>query len=263
MNLEKLCLSVCEITNHVGVFIKEQSSKIKQEAVEEKSLNSLVTYVDKTAEMQLVKELQQLIPDSGFITEENTISLKGKVYNWIIDPLDGTTNYIHGVPCYCISIGLLRDDKLIMGVINELNLKETFYAWENSKAYLNGKEIRVSSTTELKHSLLATGFPYYDYNKLDKYMELLKDFMKNSRGVRRLGSAATDLAYVACGRFDGFYEYGLNPWDIAAGAFIIQQAGGVVKDFKGGDNYLFGTDIMVSNTGIYNEFSSKIKKYFN
>ena len=263
MNLEKMCLSVCEITNHVGGFIKEQSGKIKQEAVEEKSLNSLVTYVDKTAEMQLVKELQQLIPGSGFITEENTISLKGKIYNWIIDPLDGTTNYIHGIPCYCISIGLLRNDELIMGVINELNLNEVFYAWENSKAYLNGKEICVSSTTQLKHSLLATGFPYYDYNKLDQYLELLKYFIKNSRGVRRLGSAATDLAYVACGRFDGFYEYGLNPWDVAAGAFIIQQAGGIVKDFKGGNNYLFGTDIMVSNVGIYNEFSSSIKKYFN
>ncbi|HET6243401.1 MAG: inositol monophosphatase [Bacteroidetes bacterium] len=263
MNLEELCYKVCEITESVGLFIKEQGGKINEESVEEKSLNSLVTYVDKTAEMQLVKALGKLIPESGFITEEKTISKKGDVYNWIIDPLDGTTNFIHGIPCYCISIALMRNDTLILGVINELNQREKFYAWEGSKAYLNGKEIKISSTTELKNSLLATGFPYYDYNKMDQYIELLKVFMRETRGVRRLGSAATDLAYVACGRFDGFYEYGLNSWDVAAGAFIIQQAGGIIKDFKGGKNYVFGEDIMACSPGIYEEFIKKIKHHFN
>ncbi|MDQ3191901.1 MAG: inositol monophosphatase [Bacteroidota bacterium] len=263
MDLQAICFKVCEITDSVGVFIQEQSLKINQDVVEEKSQNSLVTYVDKTAEKQLVQALEQLIPESGFITEEETVSKKGDIYNWIIDPLDGTTNYIHGVPCYCISIGLMRNDTLILGVINELNLKEKFYAWENSKAYLNGKEIKVSSNNQLKDALLATGFPYYDYNKMDEFMELLKVFMKETRGVRRLGSAATDLAYVACGRFDGFYEYGLNPWDVAAGAFIIQQAGGIVKDFKGENNYLFGDDIMACSPGIYNEFIKRIKSHFN
>jgi myo-inositol-1(or 4)-monophosphatase len=263
INLEHICLEVCNLTNRVGQYLQEQRSQISAEVVEEKSLNSLVTYVDKNAEKQLVEALGKLIPESGFITEEETISKKGENYNWIIDPLDGTTNYIHGLPCYCISIGLIRDGKLIMGVINNPNMKEVFYAWEDSKAFLNNKEIRVSATTELKNSLLATGFPYYDYQKMDEYMELLKDFMKNTRGVRRFGSAAIDLAYVACGRFDGFYEYGLNPWDVAAGAFIIQQAGGKVSGFNGGDDYLFGSDIMVSNSAIYEEFKGKIQYYFS
>jgi myo-inositol-1(or 4)-monophosphatase len=263
VNLEDICIKVCQLTDIVGDYLQEQSKKISADQVEEKSLNSLVTYVDKTAEQQLVKGLEKLIPESGFITEEETISKKGEKYNWIIDPLDGTTNFIHGLPCYCISIGLIRDGKLVLGVINNPNLKEVFYAWEGSKAYLNSKEIKVSGTSELKNSLLATGFPYYDYNKMDQYLELLKDFMKSTRGVRRLGSAAIDLAYVACGRFDGFYEYGLNPWDVAAGAFIIQQAGGRVTDFKGGDDYLFGKDIMVSTPGVYDEFKAKIDEFFN
>ncbi len=263
MDLQAICLKVCEITGDVGLFIQEQSPKINQDVVEEKSQNSLVTYVDKTAEKKLVQALELLIPESGFITEEDTVSKKGDVYNWIIDPLDGTTNYIHGIPCYCISIGLMRNKTLILGVINELNQGEIFYAWENSKAFLNAKEIKVSSNDRLNNALLATGFPYYDYNKMDEYVELLKVFMKDTRGVRRLGSAAADLAYVACGRFDGFYEYGLNPWDVAAGAFIIQQAGGIVKDFNGGENYLFGDNIMASSPGIYNEFIERIKIHFN
>jgi myo-inositol-1(or 4)-monophosphatase len=263
MNLEEICKEVCAITNRVGDYLQEQRNLITQEIVEEKSLNSLVTYVDKTAEQQLVEGLAKLIPGCGFITEEETIQKKGEEYNWIIDPLDGTTNFIHGIPCYCISIGLLRGDELVLGVINEPNLKEVFYAWEGSKAYLNGREIKVSQTDALKNSLLATGFPYYDYNKMGEYMELLKDFMKSTRGVRRLGSAAIDLAYVACGRFDGFYEYGLNPWDVAAGAFIIQQAGGRVSDFKGGNDYLFGDDIMVSTPKVYDEFLEKINYFFN
>jgi myo-inositol-1(or 4)-monophosphatase len=262
MDLEAICKDVCNLTDEVGKFIQDQRFKITHDIVEEKSLNSLVTYVDKTAEKQLVEGLSKLIPESGFITEEETIQKKGETWNWIIDPLDGTTNFIHGLPCYCISIGLLRNNKLVLGVINELNLKETFYAWENSKAYLNGKEIKVSKTALLKDSLLATGFPYYDYGKMDEYMELFKDLMQTSRGLRRLGSAAVDLAYVACGRFEGFYEYGLNPWDVAAGAFIIQQAGGKVTDFKGGDDYLFGEDIMVCTPEIHDELLNKIKSYF-
>jgi myo-inositol-1(or 4)-monophosphatase len=263
MNFESICLEVLRVAREAGNFIQENQSKINEEAVEEKSLNSLVTYVDKNSEMLIVKELEKLIPACGFITEEETIQKKGEVYNWIIDPLDGTTNFIHGIPCYCVSIGLTRNNQLVLGVIHDPNLNETFYAYDGGKAYMNGREIKVSKKETLKDSLLATGFPYYDYGKMPQYIELFKDFMQSSRGLRRLGSAAMDLAYVACGRFDGFYEYGLNPWDVAAGAYIIKQAGGSVTDFNGGDNYLFGEDIMVSNSLIHQEFLNKIQHHFS
>lgn len=259
MNLEDLCHQVISISNEVAQFI--QREKIKVADVEIKSKNSLVTYVDKTAEKQLVIELGALLPEAGFIAEEGTSDKVGDTYNWIIDPLDGTTNFIHGLPIYCISIALKRKDEIVLGVIFEVHNSECFYAWEGSSAFLNGKKIAVSGAQKLEDSLLATGFPYYNYEKLNEYMDLLKDFMRSTRGIRRLGSAAIDLANVACGRMDGFYEYSLNPWDVAAGAFIVQRAGGKVSDFNGEDNYIFGREIIASNESIFDEFLKKVKTY--
>lgn len=261
MNLEEITRGVCAITKEVGAFIKSEKGKLKSGSVEVKGLNDFVTHVDKTSEKRIIEGLSKLIPESGFIAEENTSDKKGAHYNWIIDPLDGTTNFIHSVPCFCISIALMRDDKLVAGVVHELNLDECFYAWENSPAYMNGTQISVSGISKLKDSLLATGFPYYDYSRLDDYMELFKHFMKSTHGVRRLGSAAADLAYVACGRFEGFYEYCLKPWDVAAGAFIVQQAGGKVSDFKGGNNFLFGQEIVCGNTQMFDELLDAVKLY--
>lgn len=260
MDLEKICEEVNLLSKKVGAFIKAQ--KISLNDIEIKAKNSLVTYVDKTAEKMIVQRLAELIPESGFITEEETITKTGEKYNWIIDPLDGTTNFIHSVPCFCVSIGLKRDEELILGVIYEINLDELFYAWEGSKAYLNGKEIKVSPTLTIENALVATGFPYYDYEKQNEYMLLFQDLMKSSRGLRRLGSAAVDLAYVACGRYDAFYEYSLNSWDVAAGAFIVRQAGGVVSDFSGTDNFLFGKELIACNKEIYDEFLKKVALYF-
>jgi len=262
LDLKKLCAAVCEVAKQTGAFIKGERQKFSVDRIETKSKNDFVSYVDKTSEVQIIKALSELLPDSGFIAEEGTSSKKGDVYNWIIDPLDGTTNFIHGIPCYAISIGLMRNDELVMGVIYEINLDECFYAWEGSKAYLNDKEISVSKTAVVADSLLATGFPYYDYSRMDEYMELFRYFMQHTHGLRRLGSAATDLAYVACGRFDGFYEYCLQPWDVAAGAFIVKQAGGKVTDFKGENNYIFGREIVAGNNNFFNEFLSVIKTHF-
>jgi len=263
MNLELITKQVVNLTRGVGHFIKQEVTNLNKQDIEEKGVHNLVTYVDKQSEKQLVKELNVILPEAGFIAEEDASLERAERLNWVIDPLDGTTNFIHQIPLYAISIALLDGDEVIMGVIFEINLKECFYAWKNSPAYLNGKVIKVSNTAKLDDSLLATGFPYYDYSMLNPYLDLFKDLMQSTRGVRRLGSAAVDLAYVACGRFELFYEYGLQSWDVAAGALIVQQAGGMVTDFKGGDNYIFGQQLVASNTLTHNEFTLKINKYFN
>jgi myo-inositol-1(or 4)-monophosphatase len=261
-NLEEITKDVIEIAKQTGQFIRNELHKIKTEQVESKGTHDFVTYVDKTAEKQIVEGLVKLLPNAGFITEENTVVTQQKEYMWIIDPLDGTTNFIHGIPCFSISIALMRGRDVVMGVIYEVNLNECFYAWEGSIAYLNGEEIRVSQTSALKDSLLATGFPYHDYSKLEKYLELFTWCLHNTHGVRRLGSAAADLAYVACGRFDAFFEYGLNAWDVAAGVFIVQQAGGKVTDFKGENNYIFGGELIAGNTKMFDEFLLKTMDSF-
>ncbi len=262
IDIQTLCKEVCVLSKEVGVFIRSERNKFTSEKIEVKGKNDFVSYVDKTSEKRIIDKLAILLPEAGFIAEEGTSSKKGDIYNWIIDPLDGTTNFIHGIPSFAISIALMRNEKLVLGVIYEINLDECFYAWEGSKSYLNGKEINVSNTSKVSDALLATGFPYYDYSRLDEYMELFKYFMRNTRGLRRLGSAATDLAYVACGRFDGFYEYCLQPWDVAAGSFIVQQAGGKVTDFKGEGNYLFNREIVAGNNLFFDEFLDNIKTHF-
>lgn len=263
MNLELLTKQVTNITRGVGGFLKNEIKKINPADIETKGLNNFVTYVDKKAEERIVSELGRLLPEAGFIAEENADLQKNAIYNWIIDPLDGTTNFIHNVPLFSISIALVKNDELLLGVVYEVNLQECFYAWKNGGAFLNGHKISVSSCEHLKDSLLATGFPYHDYNRLDAYIELFTELMKSTHGIRRLGSAAVDLAYTACGRFDGFYEYGLNSWDVAAGALIVKEAGGVVTDFAGGENYIYGSEMMASAPLFNKEFLKIIKRHFH
>jgi myo-inositol-1(or 4)-monophosphatase len=262
MNAAKICEQVCELSKQVGVFIDTEAKTFSYDKVEEKSLNQLVSYVDKTAEQKLVAGLSTIFPEAGFITEEQTIATEEKEYMWVIDPLDGTTNFIHQIPVYSISIGLLRNNKPVMGIVYEINRNELFYAWEGSKAYLNGKEITVKQNTELSKSLLATGFPYYDFEGMTGYLNTLQYFMRHTQGMRRMGSAAVDLAYVACGRFDGYFEYGLSPWDVAGGLFIVQQAGGKVTDFKGGDDCIFGRSIVAASEALFPSFYEIIGKEF-
>lgn len=262
-SLEDICKQTCELSKQAGEFIRQQRKIFSIASIEHKGFNDLVSYVDKTAEEMIVSGLEKILPGSGFITEENTKSITGKEFQWIIDPLDGTTNFVHGVPCFCVSIALMQNDTLVMGVIYEINLDECFYAWQDSPAYLNGTEIHVSSVDELKNSLLATGFPYTNFERMKEYMEVFDFCMRNTHGLRRLGSAAMDMAYVAAGRFEGFYEYGLNAWDVAAGAFIIQRAGGKVSDFKGGENYIFGKEIISTNEKVFSAFIKVVKEKFN
>ncbi|MFW5803722.1 MAG: inositol monophosphatase family protein [bacterium] len=256
-----LCEHTCRIARKASDFIKGELENIKQENIETKGKNDFVTYVDKGSEEIIVQGLKDLLPSAGFITEEETIVKKGEQFNWIIDPLDGTTNFLHGLPPYSISIALMENKHCVLGVIHEVTLNETFYAWKDSKAYLNEKEIKVSNMKKLENSLIATGFPYYNFDRLESFMDSLEFFMNYYHGVRRLGSAAADLAYVACGRFESFYEYNLKPYDVAAGAFIVERAGGKVTDFKGGDDYLFGKEIVAANDLVFDEFLQAIQKY--
>jgi myo-inositol-1(or 4)-monophosphatase len=202
--------------------------------------------------------LTEIIPGAGFIAEEGTDSEGTNEYKWIIDPLDGTTNFLHGLPIFAISIGLTRKEQTILGVVYEVSHKECFHAVEGGKAYCNEKEIHVSRVQSLNESLLATGFPYYHTEKKENYLEIIRIFLEQTHGIRRLGSAAIDLAYVACGRMEGFFEYNLKPWDVAGGAFILQQAGGKVTDFSGGNNFLFGGELCAAG-GVHEEMLKVIQ----
>ncbi|WP_316839958.1 inositol monophosphatase family protein [Pedobacter gandavensis] len=262
MNYELLCSKVVAIARLTGNFIRKESMNFDASAVEIKGLNDLVSYVDKTAEKQLVRNLVKLIPEAGFITEEETINTTGKVFNWIIDPLDGTTNFIHGLPTYAISIALYEEGQPVIGVVYEINRGEMFATYKGGAAYLNNKEIRVSKRTSLAETLIATGFPYYQFDKQEAYMQLLSEMMRSCHGLRRIGSAATDLAYVACGRFDGFFEYNLNSWDVAAGAYLVQQAGGNILNFSGGTEFIEQREILATNAAIDAEMLAIMAKHF-
>jgi myo-inositol-1(or 4)-monophosphatase len=263
MYYRKICEYTREIAAKVGEYIMQKQGDFLQESIKTKGKQNFVTEVDKESEQRLAKGLGKIIPDSGFIAEEGTIKKKGKKYNWIIDPLDGTTNYIHNAPPVAISIALMEDSELVVGVILELSLNECFYTFKDSPSYLNGEEIKVSSVDLVKNSLIATGFPYHNFSRLKPFMDTLSYFFNNSHGVRRMGSAATDLAYVACGRYDAFYEYNLNPWDVAAGCLIIKQAGGKIADFKGGNDFLFGKEIVATNSKIFEEFLRIVGNFMN
>ncbi len=262
MDLEIITKQIVKLSREVGDFIRQESNKFQVSDIKSKGVHNLVTYVDKESEKIIVSQLKTILPEAGFIAEEDQSLEMADTYNWVIDPLDGTTNYIHGLPPYSVSIALIEEGKPIIGVVFEVNLDECFYAWKNGGAYLNGGKIHVSETKKLADSLLATGFPYYDYSLLPKYMTLLSDLMQSTRGIRRLGSAAVDLAYIACGRFDLFYEYGLNAWDVAAGICIVEQAGGNVTDFNFGNNHVFGGELVASNKYTHNEFITKLNAHF-
>ncbi len=262
MALQNIVNQVIEVAKQAGDFIRQERKSFDPDKIEYKGLNDMVSYVDKNAERIIVEGLRKVLPEAGFITEEKTTTTVGERYNWIIDPLDGTTNFIHGVPAFSVSIALKEYDELVLGVVYEINQDECFSACKDEPAYLNGKEIRVSKNNTVATSLIATGFPYYDFTKQAAYIELFTELMKTSHGLRRIGSAAVDLAYTACGRFDSFYEYNLNAWDVAAGIVIVKQAGGDILNFKGGSEVLEARELLATNGKITGEMLTAIQKYF-
>ena len=262
---ENISLRLNELVEEVAEFIAIQNAQFDRKNIEHKGFNDLVSFVDKEAENRLIIRLKEIFPEAGFVTEEdkNNHLKTEKKYHWVIDPLDGTTNFVHQLPIFSISVALLEHNLPVVGAVYEVNRKECFSAWKGGGAYLNGKRIAVSPSKLLSESLLATGFPYYDFEKMPQYLEILKDFMQKTHGLRRLGSAAVDLAYVACGRFEGFFEYNLNAWDVAAGVLLVQEAGGKTATFNGNTTFdgktdcIFGREIIAAGA-IFEQMQSVI-----
>lgn len=264
MDLESICKSVTSLTSEVGKFIQQEALKFDIDASAElKGSNELVSYVDKEAEKMLVTTLSKLLPEAGFITEEGTIEKNNPDLCWIIDPLDGTTNFMHQLPLYAISIALKFKDQIVIGVVHELNRNECFYAWQGGGAFMNDKKIKISTAKKVSEALVVTGFPYSMDTRADKYMNIVRDFQLTTHGVRRLGSAATDMAYVACGRLDGYFEFNVKIWDIAGGVCILKEAGGKTTDFKGFSNIhqIQGIEVVAAGL-IHEEMLDMVKKHW-
>lgn len=256
-------MRVCEISRRAGKYIERESVNFNIDDAKQKGIHDFVSYVDLKTEEQLVDELGKLLPEAGFLTEEGTSSKDSEEYLWIIDPLDGTTNFMHGLSPYSISIALSKENDILLGVILNPANNEIFYAFRDGGAWLNGERIMVSQSHDLSSSLIATGFPTSNYSRLAGLMQCIEYLIRNTHGVRRMGSAAIDLAYVACGRIDGFFEYGLNKWDVAAGIIIVREAGGEISSFSGDKSDINGSEVLASNQNIHDELISRVSVFMN
>ena len=244
-------------------LIRKLSNNHRDLGVRYKGRNDIVTEADVEAEKVIIQTIREAFPDDQFLAEEtegdNELTDQR---TWIIDPIDGTTNFAHGFPVFCVSIALYENQQAVVGVILEVNSREEFYAEKGKGAFMNGEPIRVSPDNNPSSSLITTGFPYRNMELLEDYIELLKGLLQRVQGMRRPGSAAYDLCCVASGRCEGFYEYGLAPWDVAAGSLIVREAGGKVTDWLGQDNWLFGRRLIAGNKGVHAFLQKEIKDHF-
>jgi myo-inositol-1(or 4)-monophosphatase len=256
-SIETLSNEVCRIAIDTGKYLKEEQAKLTLEDIEFKGPRNYVTYIDKEAERQLVGALENLLPEAGFLTEEATIEYEQKENTWIIDPLDGTTNYIHGDNPFAVSIALMRKGKIVLGIVYDPVANELYSAIGPGKAYLNGHPIHASSHAQLQNGYIGFGIPYNLTAEGEKILaNALAQFRKCSFRIK--GSAAVEICYVACGRSDAYFHSGLSPWDVAAGTFILECAGGKCTDFSGGKNYLFGKELVAGNGKINQEIRNNI-----
>lgn len=246
-----------------GTIISRASQDLNTLTVRSKQYNDFVSEVDQSAEQAIIDTLREAYPDHGFLGEESGEDKAGAEHVWIIDPLDGTTNFLHGFPQYCVSIALMSRGVLSHGVIYDPTRNDLFTASRGSGAFLNDKRIRVSHRTRLQESLIATGFPFRDFSMLDTYLGMFKDMVLHTSGIRRPGSAALDLAYVAAGWCDGFWEMGLSKWDIAAGALLVQEAGGLVGDFEGNESWINTGNIVAANPKVFAQILQTLAPHLN
>lgn len=246
---------------NAGQIIMRHLDRLERLTVETKGLKDYVSEVDRMAEEEIIRVLHTAYPNHGFIAEETGLHA-GDEYVWVIDPLDGTTNFLHGFPHFGVSIALKHKDRLEQAVVFDPARNELFTASRGSGAQLNDRRIRVSRVTDLEYAILGAGFPSRAHKHIDAWMNTLKEFMLATSGIRRPGSASLDLVYVACGRYEGFWEMGLKSWDMAAGVLIVQEAGGIVSDFAGGQDYLENGNILAGNPKIHGEMLRRIQPRF-
>ena len=246
MNLNKINTNALEVVKVAAEFIKLHRDKVNSDQVSEKGTNSLVSFVDQQSEEILIKGLSAILPDAGFITEEEMVEQSSKALTWIIDPLDGTTNFLHSVPYFSVSVALYDGKDMLLGIVHEVISNEVFNAIKGGGAFLNQTPISVTDRASFHDVLIGTGFPYKTEHICAAHFTALQQILTSTRGIRRIGSAALDLCYVACGRFGAFYEHRLNSYDIAAGALIVKEAGGLVSDYTGEENWLFEGEILAT-----------------
>ena len=249
-----------EAAQEAGKIIKERIGTITDNEITQKSISDYVTEVDVLSEKTIIIRIKNHFPEHQIMAEESSNDYKKAEYLWIIDPLDGTTNFIHGFPVFAISIALMKKGEIVLGVVYDPLKNELFYAEQGSGAFLNGKRIHVSSIKEPAFSLIATGFPFRNKQFIPSYIKIFQSLLYSVSDLRRAGAAAIDLAYVACGRVDGFFEFALSPWDIAAGTVLIKEAGGIVSDFEGGQTYLKTGHIVAGNPVIHPFLIKKINE---
>lgn len=243
-----------------GKVITQNMDRFDPLSIEKKQRNDFVTEIDRKAEAEIVSTLRRSYPDHAFLCEESgLIGNETAEYRWIIDPLDGTTNFIHGMPHFSVSIALTQNNRLFQAVVYDPMRQELFTAGKGEGAFLDGKRLRVSSTPLMENALLCTGFPYRDGQDLDFYQRTSRHFTEKAGGIRRLGSAALDLAYVAAGRADGCWLTGLQSWDVAAGGLIVREAGGLLNDFDGGDDWLSKGEVVAASPKIHHQMLEIMK----
>lgn len=260
MDLAALTEKVRELAVETGAFIREERKKFNRTSVEKKHAHDYVSYVDKESERRIVSRLKDLLPEAGFIAEEGSGSLNDETYCWLVDPLDGTTNFIHDNAPYCVSIALRNREEYLIGVVYEICRNECFWTYKGAPSFLNGNEIHVSSVADPDDAFLALGSPYNVYDYKPTAVKLVDRCYGQVAGLRLLGAAAAEMCYVAAGRFEARIEAYLGPWDIAAGSLIVQNAGGKVTDFKGGDTYVSGHQVLASNGKIHDYLLEIIDK---
>ncbi|MDD3267429.1 MAG: inositol monophosphatase family protein [Burkholderiales bacterium] len=246
---------------NAGTIIQQESRNLERIKVATKGHNDFVSEVDHKAEQEIIRTISKAFPEHNILGEETGLIDNGSEFTWIIDPLDGTTNYIHSHPQYAVSIGVKEGDKVIAGVVFDPNRNDIYTAEAGKGAKLNDNRIRVSKTTTLAESLLATGFPTYDMSFLDQYMAIFKEMITSTAGQRRAGSAALDLAYVASGAVDGYWEFNLKPWDIAAGYLLVKEAGGLICDFDGEQNMFNSGNIIAANPKMISQILKIIQNH--
>jgi myo-inositol-1(or 4)-monophosphatase len=251
-----------EAAHRGGAILSEHFRTSRAGKMETKGLHDFVTEVDREADRAIVEFLKSRCPDHDVMSEEGAPEVRRTGYRWIVDPLDGTTNFAHGTFPFSVSIGLEDETGMLAGAIHDPMHDETFHAFRGGGARLDGETIRCSRPPETGKALIATGFPFRELSRLEQYMVAFEAVVRSTAGLRRAGSAAIDLAYSACGRYDGFFEIGLNPWDLAAGALIVSEAGGRVTDVTGGDGWLESGDIVTGGPEIHAELLKITREAF-